>query len=78
MLVRHIAELGRVISLIDARPLDYNSRLIVDSVGLPAMDHLKFDFPFLAKSTVSFAADTKLYSTVVRFVQKRKFAAALE
>ena len=51
----------------------------IDSVGLPAMGHLKSKFPFLAKSTVSFAADAKLYSTVVvRFVLKRKFTTALE
>ena len=35
-----------------ARPLDYHSRLIVDSENLSVMCNLKIDFPFLAKSNV--------------------------
>ena len=38
-----VSELERVISLMNARPLDYCSRLIVDSEGLSAMCHLKLD-----------------------------------
>ena len=70
-----VSELGMVISLLNARSLDYHSR---DSVVWSAMGHLKFEFPFLAKRTVSFAADAKLYSTVVCLVLKRKFTTALE
>ena len=62
--------------LMSARPLDYHSRLIVDSVSIECLRRVvrKYDTPFSQKSTVSFAAD----ATVVCFVLKRKFATALE
>ena len=40
----------RVISLMNARPLAYHGRLIVDSEGLSVMRYLKIDSPFLVKS----------------------------
>ena len=47
---------------LNARPLDYPSRLVVDFVGLSAMYRLKNDFLFPARSTwycVSFAVDAR-------------------
>ena len=54
--------------------LDYHSRLIVDSVSIKCLRCVVRNF-FFSFSRKEYA---KLYSTVVRFLLKRKFAAALE
>ena len=56
-------EMGSVILFVNARSLDYNSRLIVYSVSIKTLTSL-----FSQKSTVNSAAD----ATIVRLLQKNE------
>ena len=64
-----VSDLGRVISLMKARPLDCHSRPVVDSKGLSTMCHLKIDFPFTQIVLYKLCCGSKPYRTVVGFTK---------